>query len=76
MGNNRTAGKSQRSEPWDTDGGQGTLQLSWVQRGMGSRWLKRIRFRQDSSAAQDAGRKQARLRVQDLLGEAWGKREA
>lgn len=50
--------------------------MHWAHRGMGSRWLKQIRLKQDSSAAQDAGRKQARLRVQDLLGEAWGKREA
>lgn len=57
VGNNRTAGKSQRSEPWDTDEGQWTLQVHWAHRGRGRHWLKQIHFKQDLSAAQDAGRK-------------------
>lgn len=46
VGNNRTAGKSQRSEPWHIDEGQRTLQGHWAQRETRSNWLKQIHFYQ------------------------------
>lgn len=63
MGNNRTAGKSQRWEPWDIDEGQGILQVHWAQRGRGTLAKMNPFQTKDSNATQDAKKKQARLRV-------------